>query len=354
MAEIGPLQLQPRFVEAIWGGRRLAAELGKLLPPDAQIGESWEIFGANPIGNGPFQGLSLDEASRRAAAEILGSRVLARQDPAEGFPLLVKFIDASHALSVQVHPDDSFARENEAGSRGKTEAWYILQAPSDATLVYGLREGLETSHIAASIARGALEHDLIYLPVRPGDAVFVPAGTVHAIGAGILLYEVQQRSEITYRLYDWGRVGSDGRPRELHVDKALAVLRFPQPPARPTPPLDLARDSGRVTYLAACRYFALVALEGVLDDVCDGSTFAALSVVAGRARLHWSGGNQDLPLGSSIVLPSSLGGYRLDVSPGGRVLRATVPDLQKDIVAPLTAAGYSLSEIARLGNLTSE
>lgn len=353
MAELEPLHLQPRFAEAIWGGRRLADALGKTLPPDRQVGESWEVFGTNPIADDQFRGLTLDEAGQRAPAEILGSRVLARQDAADGFPLLIKFIDANRALSVQVHPDDAFAREHEANSRGKTEAWYIIHAPADAALVYGLRDGLDARHVAESVARGNLHRDLTYLAVKPGDAVFVPAGTVHAIGAGILLYEVQQRSEITYRLYDWGRVGADGRPRELHVDRALSVLRFPQPLARATRPLEVAVERGKTIYLAACRYFVLVALEGAIDGVADGSTFAALSVVAGSARLRWGGGAVDLPLGASVVLPAALGSYRLEVSDGGRVLRATVPDLQQDVIAPLVAAGYALEDVALLGDLDS-
>ncbi len=354
MAELEPLHLRPRFAEAIWGGRRLADELGKMLPPDRQVGESWEVFGTNPIAHGQFRGMTLDEAGQRAPAEILGSRVLARQDAADGFPLLIKFIDAHRELSVQVHPDDEYAREHEANSRGKTEAWYIIHAPADAALVYGLRDGLDAGQVAESVARGNLHRDLTYLSVKPGDAVFVPAGTVHAIGAGILLYEVQQRSEITYRLYDWGRFGADGRPRELHVDRALAVLRLPQPPRRATRPLGVTVDRGRITFLAACRYFALVALEGAIEGIGDGTTFAALSVVAGSARLRWGRGAVDLPLGTSVVLPAALGSYRLEVSDGGRVLRATVPDLRQDVIAPLLAAGYALEDVALLGDVASD
>ena len=349
MSELRPLHLAPRFAEVIWGGRRLADALGKAVPPDRPIGESWEVFGANAIVDGHWAGLTLDDAARRDGQGILGTRVLAQQAAADGFPLLIKFIDACQPLSVQVHPDDAFARQNEANSRGKTEAWYIIQAPADGALVYGLREGVDAQRVAEGVAAGALHRHLSYLAVRPGDAVFVPAGTVHAIGAGILLYEVQQRSEITYRLYDWGRVGPDGQPRALHVEKALSVLRFPQPLPRATVPLRVSTAGGHVTFLAACRYFALTALEGAIDVVDDGATFVALSVVVGTARLSWNGGTEDLALGESVVLPAGLGPYRLELSPGGRALRATVPDLEQDVVAPLVAAGYAEEDIARLG-----
>jgi len=349
MSGLEPLRLEPRLAEAIWGGRRLAERLGKALPPEVRIGESWEIHGPNRVIGERWAGRSLDDLAREDRAGVLGARVIAGQSPSDGFPLLIKFIDAKLPLSVQVHPDDDYAREHEANSRGKTEAWYILEAASDSALIYGLREGVDASRISASVASAALERDLASLAVRPGDAVFVPAGTVHAIDAGILLYEVQQRSEITYRLYDWGRMGADGRPRQLHVEKALSVLRFPQPIPRTTPSLKIGMPGGVVTYLAACAYFALLALEGTIDGDCDGSTFAALSAVGGGARLIWDGGETFLGLGESIVLPAGLGRYRLEIDGGARVLRSTVPDLQTDVVAPLASAGYSLDEIAGLG-----
>ncbi|MGH2459738.1 MAG: type I phosphomannose isomerase catalytic subunit [Chloroflexota bacterium] len=347
-----PIRLEPRLAEAIWGGRRLADEFGKALPVDRQIGESWEVFGLNPVLGGPWDGQSLDDVARQGGASVLGWRVIDDQDASEGFPLLIKFIDARLPLSVQVHPDDGYARAHEANRRGKTEAWYVVEADPDSALVYGLRDGVDAQRIARSVANGELERDLSYLRVRSGDAVFVPAGTVHAISAGILLYEVQQRSEITYRLYDWGRVGADGQPRALHVDKALAVLRFPQPPPRTAARLTIPTANGATTYLAACAYFALAALEGTIDGDCDGSTFVALSAVRGGARLSWDGGAATLGVGESIVLPAALGRYRVEVDDGARVLRSTVPDLQTEVVVPLLAVGYRAEEIALLGDVT--
>ena len=349
MSVPAPLRLEPRLAEAIWGGRRLADKLEKALPVERQIGESWEVHGPNLVVGGPRAGRSLDDLALEDAASILGARVIARQRASDGFPLLIKFIDARLPLSVQVHPDDEYAAENEANSRGKTEAWYIVEADPESQLIYGLRDGVDAPGVARSVADAQLERDLSYLKVQPGDAIFVPAGTVHAISAGILLYEVQQRSEITYRLYDWGRVGADGTPRPLHVEKALAVLRFPQPIPRVTPHLRTSTSTGTITYLAACAYFALVALEGTFDGECDGSTFATLSAVAGNAQLSWDGGATVLRLGESIVLPAALGRYHLEIADGARVLRSTVPDLQTDVVGPLRAAGYRIDEIALLG-----
>jgi mannose-6-phosphate isomerase len=349
MSFTAPLRLAPRYAEVLWGGKRLASVLGKSCPSDRAIGESWEVFGANLITSGGLAGRTLDEAARLDGPAILGRRVLAEQDAADGFPLLIKFIDACLPLSVQVHPDDAYARAHENGSRGKTEAWYIIDAPPGGRLIYGLREGMDAARVARSVAENTLADSLAELPVRAGDAVFVPAGTVHAITAGILLYEVQQRSEITYRLYDWGRVGPDGRPRPLHIEKAIAAIRFPQPPPRTTPALRVATPDGARIFLAACRYFALVALEGMIEDTTDGESFAALSVVNGTARLWWQGGEEQIARGETVVLPAGLGAYRLAISPGGRVLRSTVPDLAHDVIAPLRAAGYQPAEISALG-----
>lgn len=347
MIDLEPLRLEPRYAEAIWGGRRLAQLLGKSLPPDRPIGESWEVFGANPVRGGRYAGLTLDELTRRDPPAVVGTNAA----PTDDFPLLIKLIDAHLPLSVQVHPDDAFARQQEGGSRGKTEAWYVIAAPERGELIYGLRGGVGLAQIRQSVAAGSLEQLLTRLAVQPGDAVFVPAGTIHAIGGGILLYEVQERSEITYRLYDWGRLGPDGRPRALHLDRALEVVRFPQPPARPTAPLAIRRAGGVLTFLAACQHFALVALDGVIADSTGGTSCAALTVVSGSARLYWSGGSESLALGDSIVLPAGLGAYRLEVTPGGRALRATIPDLDRDVVQPLRRAGYTIEQIAELGEV---
>ena len=346
-----PVRLRPRFSEAIWGGRRLGEHFGKSLPEAAIVGESWEIFGNNPIENGPDAGRTLDELAQQDPAGILGSRSLQNPGSSIQFPLLIKLIDANQPLSVQVHPDDELARVEEAGSLGKTEAWHILQTAEDSPLIYGLRDGVDRERVAASVTAGTLHEDLRYLVTRPGDTVFVPAGTVHAIPAGTILYEVQQRSEVTYRLYDWGRVGTDGRPRQLHVAKALRAIRFPQPTPRVNPALTIEESAGQRIFLAACRYFLLEALDGTIDMPSDPSTFSALTVVSGNARLQTDAGEETLRLGDSIVLPASLGAYQITVEPRGRVLRARVPDLSADVVAPLRAAGYTEGEIARLGEV---
>ncbi|HUX88415.1 MAG TPA: type I phosphomannose isomerase catalytic subunit [Chloroflexota bacterium] len=346
-----PVRVRPHFSEAIWGGRRLADRFVKSLPEGLTIGESWEIFGKNLIENGPDAGRTLDELARQDPPGILGSRPLQNRDSTDQFPLLIKLIDACQPLSVQVHPDDILAYVEEAGSLGKTEAWHILESVDDSPLIYGLRDGVDRQRIAASVAAGTLHQDLSYLVTRPGDTVYVPAGTVHAIPAGTILYEVQQRSEVTYRLYDWGRVGTDGRPRQLHVAKALHAIRFPQPTPRVNPALTIAEPAGRRIFLAACRYFLLEALEGTIAVPADPTTFSALSVVAGTARLQAGGADENLQLGESVVLPARFGAYQISVEPGGRILRARVPDLVTDVIAPLRAAGYAESEISLLGEV---
>ena len=215
-----PIKLQPVLHVKVWGGRKLAERLNKTMPSTEPYGESWELHGAARVRNGSLRGRSLAELTREYGAELIGQG----SDPADGFPLLAKFIDANDWLSIQVHPDDAQARLLEGEPRGKTEAWVVLDADEGAKLVIGLEPGSGREQLADAIQQNRLEDLLVYTEVKSGDVLYVPANTVHALGPGILIYEIQQSSDITYRLYDWGRMGLDGRPRELHIDKGLASL----------------------------------------------------------------------------------------------------------------------------------
>lgn len=205
-----PLKLIPAYKEIIWGGTRLKKEYGKTCDLE-KLAESWELTvrpdGMNVIANGVCAGMTL--------ADYLG-------DAAEGFPLLIKLIDACDKLSIQVHPADAYAREHE-GEYGKTEMWYIVDAEPGAKLVYGLKN-YDKAAFADAIAQGTLEQYMNYVDVKKGDVFFIPSGCVHAIGAGILIAEIQQSSNVTYRVYDYNRRGKDGKLRELHVAKALDVI----------------------------------------------------------------------------------------------------------------------------------
>ncbi|MBC5810326.1 MAG: class I mannose-6-phosphate isomerase [Candidatus Eremiobacteraeota bacterium] len=220
-ATLYPMLLTPKLVEVIWGGRALVGTYGKPGEPDVPLGESWECWDENRVENGEHAGSTVG-----ALRAQLGSALLGALDPHRIFPILTKFIDARSPLSVQVHPDDAYAQRVEHQPFGKTECWYVLEAEPGATLVLGWNRDTSRGEYLERVKTGALEDVLRSVPVQPGDVFHLPAGTLHAIGAGIVLYETQQASDLTYRIYDYGRVGSDGKPRRLDVDKAADVLDY--------------------------------------------------------------------------------------------------------------------------------
>ena len=332
-----PLSFQPVFKDYIWGGRNLETRLGRELPPGT-VAESWEIAahpnGHSTVTNGPLAGCTLAELQQRWGERLLGSSA-----DAESFPLLVKLLDANRWLSVQVHPDDAYARKH-AGERGKTELWIILHAEPGAEIIYGLKAGVDRQDFAQAAETGAAESLLHRLPIHTGDAVYVPAGTVHALGPGAIVAEIQQNSDTTYRLYDWGRAGADGQSRPLHVHQALDVIDWrmvepdiAQPPKRPAPQgwtrealadlraiggpaaASLGASAGADT---ACPYFRVDRLTGqanaVWRDQCVGNTFHIWGALTGQATLHWSGAPVELQAISWLLLPAALGAYEIHAS----------------------------------------
>lgn len=219
--QLYPYLLEPKETPAIWGGDALVTRYGKHADATALIGESWECWDANRIANGPLAGETL--ADLRAS---LGAQLMGPIDPHAIFPILTKLIDARQPLSVQVHPDDAYAQRVEHQANGKTECWYVLEAEPGAELVLGWTRDTDRAEYERRVADGSLGDILRRVPVRAGDAFYLPAGTVHAIGAGIVLFEVQQASDLTYRIFDWNRMGPDGKPRDLHVAKAADVLEY--------------------------------------------------------------------------------------------------------------------------------
>ena len=217
-----PLNLRPALHVKVWGGRKLEALMNKPLPSAEPYGESWEVHDSVQVSNGPLRGNSLGELTRQYGADLIG----ANNDPAAGFPLLAKMLNAEAWLSIQVHPNDEQAAALEGEPRGKTEAWVILDAEPGAKLIIGLKPGTTRAQMAAAIRCNVLEEMLVYAEVQAGDVLYIPANTVHALGPGILMYEIQQSSDITYRLYDWGRLGLDGQPRDLHIEKAVQVANL--------------------------------------------------------------------------------------------------------------------------------
>ena len=223
-----PLSFDPIFKSNVWGGRGLATSLGKALPGNGPVGESWEMVDLpedqSVVAAGPAQGIVLDEILGHWGKDLLGSAAL----DGGRFPLLVKYIDACQTLSVQVHPDAEVAAR--LGGRPKSEAWYIMDVAPGGAIYLGLQPGVTREMMQQAMADGGVEELLIKVEVKPGDLVPVPPGTVHAIGAGVLLAEVQQPSDTTYRVYDWGRMGLDGKPRQLHLDQALDSIHFGEDP----------------------------------------------------------------------------------------------------------------------------
>ena len=279
-----PLRMHPAFRGGKltpWGGERLLTEYDKPIE-DVPTGESLEVSCVPGLESMDDTGVSLPELVAKYGAQFVGKYEFAP------FPLLLKLIDAKGTLSVQVHPNDNYAYANEHGKLGKTEAWLILQAPEGSKLVYGIKEGTTLETLRAACEEGkSVESLLRYVNVKPGDVCFIPAGCVHAIGEGILLYEIQQSSDITYRFYDWGRVDKNGKPRELHLEKALAVtdLSFHLDPI-PAPDhgvsrvldenyftLDLIHVDGEEKLPAINQFGMLTALDAPLELVWENDSF---------------------------------------------------------------------------------
>lgn len=219
-----PLKLNPIFKERIWGGRRLAEIFGKQLPPGLKIGESWELADLpgdkTTIANGELSGMTIGGATNRYPLEMAGDKSFAGP-----FPLLLKLLDAEDVLSVQVHPDEETCRQMGRGEP-KTECWYILAAEPEAVIYKGLRDGVTRGDFEKAIREGTAAELLVKVPVQPGECHILPAGTPHAIGAGILIAEVQTPSDTTYRVFDWGRLDDTGKPRQLHIAEALESIHF--------------------------------------------------------------------------------------------------------------------------------
>jgi mannose-6-phosphate isomerase len=216
-----PYVLRPKVVAAIWGGDALVNEFGKPGDPNAKLGESWECWDENAVANGPLAGKTIAQLRSQLGEDLLGNL-----DPAQIFPILTKIIDARAALSVQVHPDDAYAQRVEHQPNGKTECWYVLHAHANAKLVLGWSRNTTREEYERRVADGTLAEILREVPVQAGDAFYLPAGTLHAIGAGIIIFETQQASDLTYRIFDWNRTDAQGKPRELHVQKAADVLDY--------------------------------------------------------------------------------------------------------------------------------
>lgn len=327
-----PLLFAPRFQDYLWGGRNLARVLGRDIP-DGIVAESWEIS-AHPaaptiVNQGPGLGASLPELVDEYGTRLVGSRGRWAVDRGI-FPLLIKLLDANQPLSVQVHPDDAWAGEHEGGELGKTEMWYVLDAVPDAEIVYGLRSGVNQGDFRTAVAEGRVEDCLHRVTVKAGDAVLIEAGTVHAILEGIVLAEIQQSSNTTYRVYDWGRVGIDGSPRELHIEQAMSVIDFDRwEPGVSSPQVMSDRDGVKSELIAKCDKFVVeritVNAGRAFRGHLTGETFEVWGVLDGSSRVEGGGPATQLDAVRFALLPATMGPFEVTSESGFTALRAYLP-----------------------------
>ncbi|HVA93930.1 MAG TPA: class I mannose-6-phosphate isomerase [Candidatus Dormibacteraeota bacterium] len=322
-----PARLAPIFLPRIWGARDLSPLFPERSREPEPVGEAWLTGNECVFETGEFAGRALGDVWPSLPEEWTGTRL--RGLPR--IPLLVKFIFPKENLSVQVHPDDEYAEQHEpaTGGAGKTEMWYVVAAGEGAELCVGLRPGVTRESFERAIADGTVENCLARVPVRAGDAVFVPAGTAHTICPGVVLCEVQQHSNITYRVFDYNRVGADGKPRALHVRQALNVMTFGEQSGGLCDPVRLARGAVTETFFAACRHFAVERWEfrERIVAVTSPEHFDLLIFLEGKGRIDFSGGGEPYGPAQAWLLPAGLGAYQLDPESPTALLRAYVPDL---------------------------
>lgn len=291
-----PIYFKPIYQERVWGGRNLENALGRELPKGEVIGESWDVVdrpeAMSVIEDGPFAGMSLRELIEERAEEIMGLGY----DPKRPFPILVKWLDCSDRLSLQVHPPADVAPA--LGGEPKTENWYIADCQADASLIVGLRDGVTRDEFERRLSEGSLEECVHRFPVSPGESILVESGRIHAIDAGNLILEIQQNSDTTYRVYDWGRVGLDGNPRQLHVEESLKCIDW-----NDFEPKTLRPTEGKVV-LADCPEFRLVKwdLNGEASPVViEAGEPRLISVTAGSIRIA----GEEAYNGTTALLPAS-------------------------------------------------
>jgi mannose-6-phosphate isomerase len=319
MGTLPILEFQPIVKELVWGGRRLEKVLGKTLPEHALFGESWELVDLptdqSVVRNRALEGATLEDLREGHREALLGGAPLL-----DGrFPLLFKFIDANQTLSVQVHPDEAACRRIGGGARPKTEAWYIIDRLPGAVIYVGLKPGVTQKEFADAVTHHRVETLLHKIKVSRGDFIFLPSGTIHAIGSGVLLAEVQQSSDTTYRVFDWNRVGLDGKPRKLHLEEALESIDF----TRSELPEISAPPSGRRGVVSD--YFVMEQLDlSNAVAALEGAGPLVLMGVGGHGRVEISadGDLSEIRRGQTRLVPAAISGKVTLTSRGENTLLA--------------------------------
>jgi mannose-6-phosphate isomerase len=313
----------------LWGMRDLAPLFPEYTNQDPPIAEIWLTGASCRIATGPFAGRELGEAWREMPAEWKGTRGATDNQ----ISLLVKFLFPGEKPSIQVHPDDEYAAKHEAarGGRGKTEMWHVLAAKPGAELLVNLLPGVTPDAFRHAIDDGTLEPLISRIPVAPGDSIYVPPGTVHTIGSGIMLCEIMEQSDITYRVYDYKRKGPDGRERPLHVRQALEVINFGEQLGEKVHPVRHGWRGLTVDYIAACRYFATERWEfhSRIGGVTSSGSFELLVFLSGAGQLESSQQKQAYSRMQVWFLPAALGAYQIEPTEPTVALHTFVPDLDQ-------------------------
>ena len=316
---LSPLRFAPLFKRYLWGGRRLGTLLGKPIGEGEDYAESWEVADHGEdqsiIEGGLLAGMTLGQVVEKYGKELLGRH---GEGQASRFPLLFKFLDCRRVLSVQVHPNDAAAAKQVPPDLGKTEAWVILAAEPGSVVYAGLKRGFDRPALEREVNRGTTELCLHKFEPQVGDCIFIPAGTVHALGAGLVVAEIQQASDTTFRLYDWNRVGPDGYPRQLHVAESLAAIDYSAGPVQPQVPQPMDRPF--IERLVSCDKFILDRwrIDGFepaeMRTIGGDERFHILSVLSGSATISSGITSEQLALGQTLLLPASAGECRISAN----------------------------------------
>jgi mannose-6-phosphate isomerase len=347
-----PLQLSGVSKPKIWGRRDLAPLFA--MPsskrhggsaPEQRIGEVWITDDVASFTNGPVAGMTLGQVSEKFGPELHGKSWKGRR-----FPILAKYIFTSDWLSVQVHPDDAYAAVHDPGNVGKCEMWYFLRADPEASILLGLKPNVTTEQLRQAFASATSRDLLLSFQPQPSEAVFLPAGMVHALGPGLVLFEVEENSDLTYRLDDFGRPGLDGKPRPLHIEKGLDVLRPALPPLRDLPRLESKENYGLRRFVLASRFFALEELLIRQTATFHGSPerVEVLSILEGEGRIENAAGWLGYRKGETWLIPPANDLYRLVPRHDTRLLKFYVPDLDKDFREPLKQRKFPLEKIQQI------
>ncbi len=326
MEKLYPLKFENIFKTVVWGGEKIAPFKG-VETDQHNIGESWELSGVkgneSVVANGALKGRNIAELAELYKGGLLGEKVYAATGTE--FPLLIKFIDARDDLSIQVHPDDALAGVRHNGSKGKTEMWYVVQADEHAHLMSGLTENITPEEYAAKVENNTITDVLHDYKVKAGDVFFLPAGRIHSIGSGCFIAEIQQTSDITYRIYDFGRVGLDGKPRELHTEESKAAIDYSVLPDYKTDYQDVRNGENEIV---RCEYFKTSIYDidaQVSKDMSGLDSFMIVICVGGQGLLKDDAGNEiTLRQGETVLLPACTGNFTLVPEKSLKVLTSHV------------------------------